>query len=200
MDLFILERWGCSRPPWPLSSGLILLFLIGGVCGELPPRSSLCGSLSPPFLYPTVPARAPSAEFSSSVCSMVPCRGESAEGEPEDSRWSTIVHHSSSMKVKVVEVSRAKWVEVVWIECPVSPGVVEVMHLQLRANPRLYKGHNYIPCAGREETRPRQLTVLCRAARTHNQGRRERPGRRVVMADSGARIQCSRRRLGRSKG
>jgi hypothetical protein len=73
---------------------------------------------------------------------MIPRRGESTEGEPEESRWSVIVDHSSSMELKVVKVSRAKWVEVleVWIEWPVSPGVIGVMmHLQLRV-----RGQSYI--------------------------------------------------------
>ena len=45
------------------------------------------------------------------VRSMIPGRGESTDSEPEDSGWSTI-EHSSSMELKGVKVSRAKWVEV----------------------------------------------------------------------------------------
>ena len=80
---------------------------------------------------------------------MIPCRGESTDGEPEDSRWSVIVHHSSPIELKAVKVSRAKWVKVleVRIECPVSPGVIEVMHLQLRV-----RGQGYILCPGRGGT------------------------------------------------
>src|ERR1700743_3601139 len=95
--------------------------MTGAACGELVLRSSLCGSLSPPFLYPAVPARTPPTKFSSGMRSMIPSCGESTDGKPEDSRRSSIVHHSS-IELKVVEMSRAKWVK-----CTVSPEVVEVI-------------------------------------------------------------------------
>lgn len=68
---------------------------------------------------------------------MIPCRGESADSEPEESRRSTVVHHSSSMESKVVGVGRVKWVEVLE---PSLPGVVEVVHLRLGLGARFYKG------------------------------------------------------------
>ena len=58
---------------------------------------------------------------------MKTCRGESTEGEPEESRWSTIEHHPVS---KGVVMSRAKWVEVLESSLP------EGMHLQLRVDAR----------------------------------------------------------------
>lgn len=69
---------------------------------------------------------------------MIPCRGESTDGKPEDSRWSVTVHHSSSIESEALMVSRVKWVEVdsvlqIRIECLVSPGVIEVMHPPVEA-------------------------------------------------------------------